>query len=300
MNPRTVIGASIASIAVVFLAAVLGISSVLAATTAVQIFNGGTGTSTTPSYGQLLVGGKNGEYELVASSTLGNQTAASSTLLRDSNTFSGTNAFATTTATLFDQGGAVYNVKAYGAIGNGVHDDTAAIQAAMAVAGPIGGVVFFPPGQYVVSSPLLWQPTFSHSQQTLTAPSLQGSGTGGTPDKGTATSSATVLIASATFPTGNFMIDYIGSSTVDDSVAGFTNGNFTISCNNICAGVRVMNQTNAEWDNIIINNAAAPNPTNDIGSPTAAFNFLASPSSNRSTTEPITYWLTMRVKTAFC
>lgn len=42
-----------------------------AASTAVTVFNGGTGTSSLPAYGQLLIGGKNGEYELVASSTLG-------------------------------------------------------------------------------------------------------------------------------------------------------------------------------------------------------------------------------------
>src|SRR5271170_5231615 len=45
--------------------------------TAVQIFNGGTGTSTVPAYGQILVGGKNGEYELVASSTLGSSSGGS-------------------------------------------------------------------------------------------------------------------------------------------------------------------------------------------------------------------------------
>jgi len=33
--------------------------------------NGCTGTSTAPAYGQILIGGKSGEYELVASSTLG-------------------------------------------------------------------------------------------------------------------------------------------------------------------------------------------------------------------------------------
>src|SRR5437660_714114 len=35
------------------------------------VANGCTGTSTTPAYGQLLIGGKSGEYEFVASSTLG-------------------------------------------------------------------------------------------------------------------------------------------------------------------------------------------------------------------------------------
>src|ERR1700726_1603738 len=42
-----------------------------AAQTAAQIGNGGTGTSTAPTYGQVLVGGKNSEYEYIATSTLG-------------------------------------------------------------------------------------------------------------------------------------------------------------------------------------------------------------------------------------
>jgi hypothetical protein len=39
--------------------------------TVCQIFNGCTATSTAPTYGQMLIGGKNGEYEFVASSTVG-------------------------------------------------------------------------------------------------------------------------------------------------------------------------------------------------------------------------------------
>ena len=42
-----------------------------AAPTVCQIGNGCTGTSTAPAYGNILIGGKNGEYEYVASSTLG-------------------------------------------------------------------------------------------------------------------------------------------------------------------------------------------------------------------------------------
>lgn len=48
------------------------------AATVCNIFSGCTGTSTTPAYGQLLIGGKNGEYELVASSTLGSGGGSSS------------------------------------------------------------------------------------------------------------------------------------------------------------------------------------------------------------------------------
>jgi hypothetical protein len=61
--------------AYIVLIAALAIASIFAtradARTICDIFNGCTGTSTAPAYGQLLIGGKNGEYELVASSTFG-------------------------------------------------------------------------------------------------------------------------------------------------------------------------------------------------------------------------------------
>jgi polygalacturonase len=47
----------------------------------------------------------------------------------------------------------VYNVKAYGATGNGTTDDTSAIQAAITAAAA-GGTVFFPKGTYKISSSL--------------------------------------------------------------------------------------------------------------------------------------------------
>src|SRR5438045_1676214 len=42
-----------------------------AAPTTCQIANGCTGTSNAPAYGKILIGGQNGEYEYVASSTFG-------------------------------------------------------------------------------------------------------------------------------------------------------------------------------------------------------------------------------------
>ena len=48
------------------------------ALTVTQIFNGGTGTSTAPSYGSLLVGGKNGEYEYVSTSSLAAESGVAS------------------------------------------------------------------------------------------------------------------------------------------------------------------------------------------------------------------------------
>ena len=56
---------------------------------------------------------------------------------------------------LVDVGGQVYNVKAYGAKGDGVTDDAAAIQAAInAAIAAGGGIVFFPPGTYETTSTL--------------------------------------------------------------------------------------------------------------------------------------------------
>ncbi len=65
------------------------------------------------------------------------------------NTFTGA-----TTLPVIDNGGQVFNVKAYGANGNGTTDDTAAIQAAITAAVVTGGTVFFPPGTYDITSTL--------------------------------------------------------------------------------------------------------------------------------------------------
>jgi hypothetical protein len=53
------------------------------------------------------------------------------------------------TSQIFDKGGEIYNVKAYGATGNGVTDDTVAINAAItALTSSGGGILFFPHGVY--------------------------------------------------------------------------------------------------------------------------------------------------------
>jgi hypothetical protein len=70
-----------------------------------------------------------------------------------------------------DQGGAVFNVKAYGATGNGSTDDTANIQRAIdAALAAGGGIVYFPAGKYLLKEAL--------SSRRMDLVSLVGSGTG--------------------------------------------------------------------------------------------------------------------------
>lgn len=56
--------------------------------------------------------------------------------------------------TVLDTGGAVFNVRSatYGAVGNGVANDTAAIQAAVNAAAAVRGTVLIPPGTYSVTA----------------------------------------------------------------------------------------------------------------------------------------------------
>lgn len=51
-------------------------------------------------------------------------------------------------------GTAWYDVKSFGAYGDGSHDDTTAIQNALTAAGVAGGVVYFPSGIYIISQSL--------------------------------------------------------------------------------------------------------------------------------------------------
>lgn len=48
----------------------------------------------------------------------------------------------------------VFDVKSYGAVGDGAHDDTNAINMALAAAKKAHGILYFPPGTYDYRSPL--------------------------------------------------------------------------------------------------------------------------------------------------
>jgi len=68
---KRILFASLCIIIAIAFAFLVSFSAPAHAATVCQIFTGCTGTSTTPAYGQVLVGGKNGEYEFVATSTFG-------------------------------------------------------------------------------------------------------------------------------------------------------------------------------------------------------------------------------------
>ena len=77
------------------------------------------------------------------------------------------------------------NVKTFGAVGDGVTDDTAAIQAAMNSLSESGGVVFFPAGQYYVSGRLVVPTSSSQPPFRLTGVGALFDGRDGEPNGGT-------------------------------------------------------------------------------------------------------------------
>ena len=56
---------------------------------------------------------------------------------------------------LEDKGGEVFNVMAYGAVGNGTTDDAPAVNSAIAAAGG-GAIIYFPPGTYLLRTTISW------------------------------------------------------------------------------------------------------------------------------------------------
>ena len=123
--------------------------------------------------------------------------------------------------TLRDRGNIVYDVKAYGAIGNGVADDTVAIQAAIdACFNAGGGVVFIPGG------------TYNHTGLTLPpGPTdttggliLSGAGRGATKLVNTHASNASLDIATDTYPPGATNVS-IRDLTITSTAPTYGNSN---------------------------------------------------------------------------
>jgi len=64
-------------------------------------------------------------------------------------------------AALADLGNGIVSVRDYGAVGDGVKDDRAALLAAMAAVAASGKALYFPAGTYLVGSPITLDSTYS-------------------------------------------------------------------------------------------------------------------------------------------
>lgn len=89
----------------------------------------------------------------------------------------------TTGAAVTIEMGQVYNVKFYGAIGNGSADDTTAIQAAISAIPVTGGVVYLPAGNYKITSTLTIGNGTSSTISTTNGVVFEGDATGSTADE---------------------------------------------------------------------------------------------------------------------
>jgi parallel beta-helix repeat protein len=140
-----------------------------------------------------------------------------------------------TTSTVNDNRGQVFDVKTYGAVGDGSTDDTAAIRSAITAASATGGVVFFPPGVFVLPSRL--------TCKSLNNVSFQGSG------------KSTTILKSAvpvSFPPRN------GGPTMlaFDDCANFSIRNITFDNNNIITALRSCMVSVSSSTNFTVSNCA--------------------------------------------
>lgn len=81
-----------------------------------------------------------------------------------------------------------YNVRAFGAVGDGINDDTSAIQSAIHAIPASGGAVTFPPGIYRVTAPLLLGDGSHDAKSGKNGVTLQGFGVGATPAESSSSS----------------------------------------------------------------------------------------------------------------
>lgn len=125
-------------------------------------------------------------------------------------------------------GGILYNVKSYGAKGDGVTDDTAAIQATINAANTAGGgIVYFPKGTYLISSSLTFKANIK----------VQGSGYRFTILKWTVVAGGTILDTSNVDIRGSEISDiqFTKDAAVTGNVTGILGGSSLANYNSaIC------------------------------------------------------------------
>jgi hypothetical protein len=181
--------------------------------------------------------------------------------------------------------------------------DVAAINAALVVAGKTGGVVQLQPGgQYTVNAPIRWTAVTSGAttQPDGLAPSLVGSPARPGTSHDIGPLGNTLITAASSFPSGEFMIDYVASTTTAN--VGFTVEGLMLACAGKAAGIRGCNQIQATWRNIVIDNTATPSPANNFGllPATGAFSFVANPSVDANNNFAYDCYVAYAGQDAFC
>lgn len=142
-----------------------------------------------------------------------------------------------------------FNVRNYGAVGDGTTDDTAALHAAYAAATAVKGTVFFPPGVYVVTG------TFALSGYSC---STVGSGAH------FASGAAAGTVIKAVSQTGP-VLDFAGF-TLPDSMRGRLTvladvavaGDGTADATLVKSGIRVTAMSSALFRDIVVTNTGGP------------------------------------------
>ena len=163
------------------------------------------------------------------------------------------------------QFGPFIDVRKYGATGDGVTDNTAAIQAAINAAGPsalgMAGTVFFPPGIYMVSVPLTVGPFNPSSTVPVSYPSIIGLNANGLIGDGDSVNGsspgAVTLRATSSFPVNEYLLT-VNAPNNNVAPAGAWVKGLSIDCNNQAAGVRLYQPRQFHCEDISIAHANPP------------------------------------------
>jgi hypothetical protein len=193
----------------------------------------------------------------------------------------------------FDYGGQVWNVKAFGAIGDGSSHalstryatlaaaqvvyafataltqeiDYCAIQAACNAAIP-GGTALLPPGEYIISNIILISPAASSSGNAR-ACSILGWITAGRIGDAASDTSPVQLTAGTTFPIGEYILDYVPLNSAN-ALEGSVVMGLGFKCNSRGAGFRAVNSRRFYVAHLGVDHSAIPAPANNLAGPTAA------------------------------
>lgn len=123
------------------------------------------------------------------------------------------------TGLIRDKGGAIFDVKGYGATGDGSTDDTAAIGSVITAMGASGGVIYFPPGNYKFST------------LTISVPGtiLRGAGSGSTTLSTTSTNGTAITLSGDRTALIGVTLDVMGSAVTPQLSIAVSGASCTVS-----------------------------------------------------------------------